>query len=285
MFKKIFLILIISIFSPTFFSMAIARTSHVNPNIERLMNASYGIIKVSLYSEEENSNMGTIKVDAGRGVLFKNNKEKLFLTCSHILSGNVPGFLMAEKYIIVKNWEEYEKKKNILITKVIKKMSKEEFNVFFNSYTFTENTIGIDQKNISKDKESDAAYVALDNYHNYTDLNFVTYNDFDFDFDYKIGRKIGVWGTPFFLGEWYREDVIASSIPESSFVIIAAGCGPGDSGGIAVSPDSEKIIGILSRVTAENMGASGAGEIQIPIPNGFVIKISSFFNILQIKKQ
>ena len=41
----------------------------------------------------------------------------------------------------------------------------------------------------------------------------------------------------------------------------------------------------MSRVLAESVGAAGAGEIQIPIPNGLMIKIDDFFDVLNLEKQ
>src|SRR3989339_773920 len=184
----------------------------VEKRIEKARNASYTIIKINLYGDKKDVDLGMVSVGIGRGVVFKDNGKLIVLSAGHVIFSpefdeDLYKFLLAEK------------------------------------------------------------------------LNFLNVNDFDFDFDWKIGRRVAIWSTPRNLGEWYREGIVSSDYTNFSrtkkdynFGIIDVFCAPGDSGGIVISCDSGKIIGLPISLSSV-------------FPLGIIVKIDKFFDGLNLKKE
>src|SRR3989339_305780 len=83
----------------------------VEKRIEKARNASYTIIKINLYGDKKDVDLGMVSVGIGRGVVFKDNGKLIVLSAGHVIFSpefdeDLYKFLLAEKCFLVLDWNE-----------------------------------------------------------------------------------------------------------------------------------------------------------------------------------
>lgn len=275
-------------------------------HLHKIINATYSVISVSLYGDHENSDYGTVLVTLGRGTVLDHKGQLFFLSANHVINSSKikkspRPFLLARKLFLVPEWMDVHAQRYGILTyfsyfdndrSLPPSMKDSDLTVprsVFDDYSVAPDNkkiIPIDFGVARYSFEVDSGYVILNN--NLKErLNCLTIVDFDFNFDWKIGRSIGIFGAPYSFGEWYREGVVASDYvggpnftKNNNFAFISLACAPGDSGGIIISLESGKIVGIVSGILTLKDPSFG-----ISFPNGLIIKINTFFQKLEILKE